>query len=128
LIYLKRFGADACGALASTNKSLAQMNKSQAVGKATNRSAARSRLPTAMGAVLKMSGSSMSDEFDNLDASEKAGVEGALNNAKRPSDDVAQTAPVKCRYTKSGICANHAGFCLCGQPSSHDARTRKSAA
>ena len=81
-----------------------------------------------IGSALKMSGSSMSDEFDNLDASEKAGVEGALNNAKRPSDDVAQTAPVKCRYTKSGICANIAGFCLCGQPSSHDARTRKSAA
>jgi hypothetical protein len=57
------------------------MNKSQAVGKATNRSAARNRLSTAMGAVLKMSGSSMSDEFDSLDASEKAGVEGALNNA-----------------------------------------------
>jgi hypothetical protein len=79
----------------------------------------------------------MSDEFDSLDASEKAGVEGALNNAiiptKRPSDDVVQTAPVKCRYTKSGICANIAGFCLCRQanfalPSSHDAITRKSAA
>jgi hypothetical protein len=54
----------------------------------------------------------MSDELDSLDASEKAGVEGALNNAKGPSDDV-QTAPVKCRYTKSGICANIAGFCLC---------------
>jgi hypothetical protein len=79
-----------------------------------------------MGAALKMSGSSMSDEFDSLDASEKA----ALNNAKRPSDDVLQAAPVKCRYTKSGICANIAGFCLCRQPnfalpSSHDARTRK---
>jgi hypothetical protein len=44
---------------------------------------------------------------------EKAGVEGALNNAKRPSDDVVQTAPVKCRYTQSGICANIAGCCLC---------------
>ena len=42
-------------------------------------------------------------------------AEGALNNAKRPSDDVVQTAPVKCRYTKSGICANIAGFCLCRQ-------------
>jgi len=31
------------------------------------------------------------------------------------SDDVVQTAPVKCRYTKSGICANIAGFCLCRQ-------------
>jgi hypothetical protein len=40
----------------------------------------------------------MSDEFDSPDA-------------KRPSDDV--TAPVKCRYTESGICANIAGFCLC---------------
>src|SRR5262249_32653125 len=66
----------------------------------------------------------MSDEFDSLDASEK--------DAKRPSDDVVQTAPVKCRYTKSGLCANIAGFCLCRQanfdlPSSHDARTGKSA-
>jgi len=66
----------------------------------------------------------MSDEFDSPDASKKAGVEGTLNNAKRPSDDVVQTAPVKCRYTKSGICANIAGFCLCRQAnlrSSHDA-------
>ena len=63
-------------------------------------------------------GSSMSDEFDSLDASEKAAVEAALNNAKRPSDDVVQTAPVKCRYTKSGICANIAGFCLCRQANS----------
>ena len=41
-----------------------------------------------------------------------------------------QTAPGKCRYTKTGICANIAGFCLCRQanfvlPSSHDARTKK---
>ena len=75
----------------------------------------------------------MSDEFDSLDATEKAAVEGALNNAKRPSDDVVQTAPVKCRYTRSGICANIAGFCLCRQanfalPGRHDARTGKSAA
>jgi len=75
----------------------------------------------------------MSDELDSIDASEKAAVEDALNNAKRPSDDVVQTAPVKCRYTTSGICANIAGFCLCRQanfdlPSSHDARTGKSAA
>ena len=73
-----------------------------------------------------MSGSSMSDEFDSLDAGEKAAVEDALNNAKRPSDDVVQTAPVTCRYTKSGICANIASFCLCRQanfdlPSTHDA-------
>jgi hypothetical protein len=66
------------------------------------------------------------DEFDSLDASEKGPI-------KRPSDDVVQTAPVKCRYTKSGICANIAGFCICRQanfalPSSHAARTRKSAA
>ena len=71
-----------------------------------------------------MSGSSMSDELDSLDASEKAAVEDALNNAKRPSDDVVQTAPAKCRYTQTGICANIAGFCLCRQAnlrSSHDA-------
>src|SRR5262249_10796369 len=49
---------------------------------------ARNRRPTAVGASLKMSKSSMSDEFDSLDAPEKAAVEGALNNAKRPSDDV----------------------------------------
>jgi hypothetical protein len=72
----------------------------------------------------------MSDEFDSPDASKKAGVEGALKDANRSSDDVVQTAPVKCRYTKSGICANIAGFCLCRQanfdvPSSHDARTGK---
>ena len=30
----------------------------------------------------------MSDEFDSPDASEKAAVECALNNPKRPSDDV----------------------------------------
>jgi hypothetical protein len=62
----------------------------------------------------------MSGECDSQDASENAG------------DDVLQTAPVKCRYTKSGICANIAGFCICRQtnfalPGSHDARTRKSA-
>jgi len=55
----------------------------------------------------------------------------AIIPIKRPSDNVVQTAPLKCRYTKSGICANVAGFCLCRQanfalPSSHDARTRKS--
>jgi len=60
----------------------------------------------------------MSDEFDSQDASENAG------------DDVVQTAPVKCRYTISGICVNIAGFCLCRQanfalPSSNDAQNRK---
>jgi hypothetical protein len=39
----------------------------------------------------------------------------AIIPLKRPSDDVVQTAPVKCRYTQSGICANIAGFCLCTQ-------------
>src|SRR5262249_20808774 len=39
----------------------------------------------------------------------------AIIPIKRPSDDVVQTAPVKCRYTESGICANIAGFCLCTQ-------------
>ena len=33
----------------------------------------------------------MSDEFDSPDAGEK--------DAKRPSKDVVQTAPVKCRYS-----------------------------
>src|SRR5262249_51572975 len=54
--------------------------------------------------------SSMSDEFDSLDATEKAAVEAALKDAKRPSDDVVQTAPVRCRYTKSGICAKQSGL------------------
>ena len=35
LIYLKGFGAGACGALVSTSKFLAQMNKTQDVGRAT---------------------------------------------------------------------------------------------
>src|SRR5262249_17946050 len=35
LIYLKHFGAGACGALVSTSKFLAQMNKTQDVGRAT---------------------------------------------------------------------------------------------
>ena len=40
----------------------------------------------------------------------------AIIPIKRPSDDdVMQAAPVKCRYTESGICANIAGFCLCTQ-------------
>src|SRR5262245_2812134 len=36
---------------------------------------ARNRRPTAVGAALKMSASSMSDDFDGLDATEKAAVE-----------------------------------------------------
>jgi hypothetical protein len=58
----------------------------------------------------------------------------AIIPIKRPSDDdVVQTAPVKCRYTQSGICANIAGSCLCRQanfdlPSSDDARTGKNGA
>ncbi len=54
----------------------------------------------------------------------------AIIPIKRPSDDVVQTAPVKCRYTESGICANIAGFCLCTQanfalPSSHEATKKR---
>jgi hypothetical protein len=75
----------------------------------------RNRRPTIDVGGSEDARSIMSDEFDSLDATEKAAVEGALNNAKRPSNDVVQTAPVKCRYTKSGICANIAGFCLCRQ-------------
>jgi hypothetical protein len=53
--------------------------------------------------------------------------------ALRPSDAAVQTEPLKCRYTKSGFCANIAGFCLCRQanfalPSRHDAIARKAAA
>jgi hypothetical protein len=52
------------------------------------------------------------------------------NATLRPLDDAVQTEPLKCRYTKSGICANIAGFCLCAQanfalPSSHDAQNKK---
>jgi hypothetical protein len=43
---------------------------------------ARNRRPTAVGAAMKMSGSSMSDEFDSLDATEKAAVEAALNRCR----------------------------------------------
>jgi len=50
---------------------------------------ARNRRPTAGGG-SEDARSSMSDELDSLDASEKAAVEGTLNNAKRPSDDVVQ--------------------------------------
>ena len=41
LIHLKRFGAGACGALASTNKYLAQINKSLDWAKATKRGSAQ---------------------------------------------------------------------------------------
>jgi len=58
----------------------------------------------------------MSDEFDSPDASKKAGVEGTLNNAKRPSDDVVQTAPVKCRYTKSAFAQTSQAFAFAGRP------------
>ena len=68
-----------------------------------------------MGAALKMSGSSMSDEFDSLDATEKAAVEAAPNNAKRPSDDVVQTASVKCRYTKSAFAQTSQAFAFAGR-------------
>jgi hypothetical protein len=72
----------------------------------------------------------MSDEFDSLDATEKAAVEGALNNAKRPSDDVVQQAPVNCRYTQAAFAQTSQAFAFAGRrisrlPSSHDARTGK---
>ena len=75
----------------------------------------------------------MSDEFDSPDPSKKAGVEGTLNNAKRPSDHVVQTAPVKCRYTKRAFAQTSQAFAFAGKrisrlPSSHDARTRKNGA
>jgi hypothetical protein len=37
---------------------------------------------TVVGAALKMSASSMSDDFDSLDATEKAAVEAALNRCR----------------------------------------------
>jgi hypothetical protein len=44
---------------------------------------ARTRRPTAVGAALNMREASiMSDEFDGLDATEKAGVEAALNRCR----------------------------------------------
>jgi hypothetical protein len=39
---------------------------------------ARTRRPTVVGAALKMSASSMSDEFDSLDATEKASIGATL--------------------------------------------------
>ena len=51
-----------------------------------------------------MSGSSMSDELDSLDASEKAAVEDALNNAKRPSDDVVQSQAFAFADRRISIC------------------------
>jgi hypothetical protein len=39
---------------------------------------ARNRRPTAVGAALKMSASSMSDDFDGLDATEKAAIRATL--------------------------------------------------
>ena len=57
----------------------------------------------------------MSDEFDSLDATEKAAVEGALNNAKRSSNDVVQTAPVKCRYIKAAFAQTSQAFAFAGR-------------
>jgi hypothetical protein len=43
----------------------------------------------AVGAAMKMSGSSMSDEFDGLDATEKAAVEAALNRCRTLAAQIA---------------------------------------
>jgi hypothetical protein len=43
---------------------------------------ARNRRLTAVGAALKMSASSMSDDFDGLDAMEKAGIGATLNRCR----------------------------------------------
>ena len=81
--------------LAAKNKSLALSNKSRTGVEATKR---RNR---------QMNGYPV-----RLDESPV----NAIIPIKRPSDDdVVQTAPVKCRYTQSGFCANIAGFCLCSQ-------------
>jgi len=81
--------------LAAKNKSLALSNKSRTGVEATKR---RNR--------------QMNGYPARLDESPV----NAIIPIKRPSDDdVVQTAPVKCRYTESGICANIAGFCLCTQ-------------
>ena len=42
----------------------------------------------------------MSDEFDSPDASEKAAVECALNNPKRPSDDVVEVSIYEKRHLR----------------------------
>ena len=42
----------------------------------------------------------MSDEFDSPDASEKAAVECALNNPKRPSDDVVEVSIYERRHLR----------------------------
>ena len=81
--------------LAAKNKSLALSNKSRTGVEATKR---RNR---------QMNGYPV-----RLDESPV----NAIIPIKRPSDDdVVQTAPVKCRHTESGVCANIAGFCLCTQ-------------
>jgi hypothetical protein len=51
---------------------------------------ARKRRPTAVAAALKLSGSNMSDEFDNLDATEKAAVEAALNRCRTLANQIAR--------------------------------------
>src|SRR5262245_48911957 len=51
-------------------------------GSSTFEPGARNRRPTAVAAALKMSKSSMSDEFDSLDATGKAAVEAGLNRCR----------------------------------------------
>jgi hypothetical protein len=50
---------------------------------------ARTRRPTVVGAALKMSASSMSDEFDGLDATEKAGIGATLNRCRALATKIA---------------------------------------
>jgi hypothetical protein len=65
---------------------------------------ARNRRLTAVGAALKMSARIMSDEFDSLDATEKAAVEAALNRcrtlaAQIASDDQGPVAAPSWRFS-----------------------------
>jgi hypothetical protein len=47
------------------------------------------------------------------DASHKDFLLGMAKEYERLAERADELAPVKCRYTQSGICANIAGFCLC---------------
>ena len=67
------------------------------------------------------------------DASHKDFLLGMAKEYERLAERADELAPVKwCRYTKSGICANIASFCICRQTNfalpGHDARTRKGGA
>ena len=56
----------------------------------------------------------MSDEFDGLDAS-KDGLDASKKDAKRPSDDVVQTAPVSVDIRKAAFAQTSQAFAFAGR-------------